>query len=381
MTKENYCVFIDKGARIKFRDTDDGLHAMSQPCCHMTRSYMPPEAKKWHKVSSADDVMNHDTLKFYREYFKNNDDLPKSCMACINQESKGLDSSRTRNNEIGYEGYDIAILDVMLGNSCNLACPFCSSQASSLIDKLSRKLSSDQRPLMWGPAQDSEKGSVKTPEMVTDILNKYKVHTLKVIGGEPFLKENWDQLSGVFDSENAKHLHLDVTSNGTILNDDILERMNKTKSAHLRLSVDSIGKNYEFIRWPHRWHKMDENLEYLRFNPYRNIHISVNNLVNIFSFEFLPEVEEYFSDVISVVGFSLEIKPVHHIQSYQNLPEHIIDDVRKKLKRPSFKKGLVRRDSVYSKEQIKKEFQVLLNQRKMKAEDVIGPMTREWLEL
>jgi molybdenum cofactor biosynthesis enzyme MoaA len=200
--------------------------------------------------------------------------------------------------------------------------------------------------------------------MVADILNKYKVHTLKLIGGEPFLKENWDKISEVISGNCGKDLHLDVTSNGTILNDEIFEKLSKTKSAHLRLSVDSIEKNYEFIRWPHKWSKMHKNLDYLRNKKFNNITMSVNNLVNIFNFEFLPE-----------------IKPTTHPQNYQNLPEHIIEYVRSRVKRDSLRKGLVKGNNNYTKDQIKKEFEVLLAQRKMKAEDVIGPMTREWLGL
>lgn len=381
--KPNYCTYIDKGARIRLSDTPDGLYSTVVPCCHMTQSFIPPNILKAQKVETAKDIFNHKTLTFYREYFKNNDDLPEPCTACINQESKGLESSRTKVNKKNFKEYDINVLDVILGNSCNLACPFCSSFASSLIDKLSNKLSKNERPMWWNPIPKtiSMAGSFGTSDIVADILNKYKVHTLKLIGGEPFLKENWDRISEVISSGAGKDLNLDVTSNGTILNDEIFERLSKTKSAHLRLSVDSIGKNYEFIRWPHKWGKMHNNLYYLRNNKFSNITMSVNNLVNIFNFEFLPEIEEYFLDVRNVVGYTIEIKPTTHPQNYQNLPEHIIEYVRSKVKNNSLRKGLVKGKNNYTKDQIKKEFTVLLAQRNMKAEDVVGPMTREWLGL
>lgn len=381
--KPNYCTYIDKGVRMRLSDTAGGVYGTVVPCCHMTQSFISPDILKSQKVESAEDVINHRTLTFYREYFKNNDDLPKPCTACINQESKELDSPRTSSNEKNFQEYDISVLDVILGNSCNLACPFCSSFASSLIDKLSNKLGKNEKPMWWKPIPKtiSMAGSSGTPDIVADILNKYKVHTLKLIGGEPFLKENWDKISEVISSRAGKDLHLDVTSNGTILNEEIFSKLSKTKSAHLRLSVDSIEKNYEFIRWPHKWSKMHKNLDYLRNNKFKNITISVNNLVNIFNFEFLPEIEEYFLDVRNVVGYTIEIKPTTHPQNYQNLPEHIIEYVRSKVKNNSLRKGLVKGNNNYTKDQIKKEFTVLLAQRNMKAEDVIGPMTREWLGL
>lgn len=381
--KPNYCTYIEKGVRMRLFDTQEGVRGAVVPCCHMTQLFIPPDVLETVKVESAEDVFNHKTLTFYKEYFKSNDDLPKACTACINQESKGLESPRTLSNGNNFQEYDIGILDVILGNSCNLACPFCSSFASSLIDKLSNKLNENERPISWRPIPKtiSMAGSFKTPVIVADILNKYKVHTLKLIGGEPFLKENWDRISDVISSDACKDLHLDVTTNGTILNDEIFEKLSKTKSAHLRISVDSIGKNYEFIRWPHKWSKMHNNLDYLRNNKFKNITISVNNLVNIFNFEFLPEIEEYFLDVKSVVGYTIEIKPTHHAQNYQNLPEHIIEYVKGRVRKDSLRKGLVKGNNNYTRDQIKQEFMVLLAQRNMKAEDVIGPMTREWLGL
>lgn len=377
----NYCDYITRGVRVKLFDTEDGVYATAIPCCHMTGSFIPIDIKKAQKINSTEDIFNHKTLLYFREYFENNEDLPKPCTACANQENKGIESPRNIINKRNYSGYDINILDVLLGNSCNLACPFCTSQASSLIDKLSKKLSENERPMTWIPADQHDTGSVKTSDIVADILIKYKVHTLKLIGGEPLLKENWDKISTVLNSGVCKDMHLDVTTNGTILNDEIFERMSKTKSAHLRLSIDSIGANYEFIRWPHKWNKMHKNLDYLRNGKYNNVKVIVSNLVNIFNFEFLPEIEEYFLDVKNSVGYSIELKPSTHLHNYQNLPEHIIEHVRKNTKNYKLKNGLVKGNNNYTKEMIKREFDVLLAQRNMKAEDVIGPMTREWLGL
>ena len=355
MKKDNYCNYVDKGIRIKLFDHQGELYAIIKPCCHITSNYMPQEYKAPVKINTVDDLLKNKSLKYFRKYFKRNNDLPPACIACTNYESKGLRSPRNKINETDYSEYDINKLDVVLGNSCNLACPFCSSYASSLIDKLSSKLTPNERPQSWIPLKDvTHKGSYRTADLIAEVLDKYKVHTLKLIGGEPFLKENWDKISEVIDTNKCKDLHLEVTTNGTILNDEIFNRLSKTKHAHLRLSVDSIGPNYEFIRWPHKWNKMDKNLDYLRNNNQSNIHISVSNLVNIFNFEYLPEIEEYFLDVKNVVGYSTEIKPITHLMNYQNLPEHIIESIKSRIKSKNLKQALVKGNNNYSKEIIKK---------------------------
>lgn len=380
--KKNYCAYVEKGIRIKLFEYNNDIYADIKPCCHITAQYIPQDIKKPVLINSAVDIFKSRPLKYFRKYFKRNNDLPLACIACDNHERKSLQSPREKINKLDYTDYDINKLDVVLGNSCNLACPFCSSYASSLIDKLSNKLSTNERPQSWIPlVNERSRGTNKTADVIKDLLSTYKVHTLKLIGGEPFLKENWDKIAEVIDTGRCKDMHLEVTTNGTILNDEIFSRLSKTKHAHLRISVDSIDSNYEFIRWPHKWDKMHKNLDYLRNNTYENIHISVSNLVNIFNFEYLPKIEEYFLDVKNVVGYSTEIKPDTHLMNYQNLPEHIIESVKDRIKSKNLKQALVKGNNNYSKEILKKEFEVLIAQRKMSAEDVIGPMTREWLGL
>lgn len=380
--KNNYCGYVEKGVRLKLYDFSDGIYAYIKPCCHITHEMIPLEISKPVKINSAKDIMNLMPMQYYRDYFANNDNLHPACIGCTNYEQKGINSPRNKINNNNFDGYDINKLDVVLGNSCNLACPFCTSYASSLIDKLSNKLDKENRPESWIPLKNIySSGSNKTAAVIAEILQTHRVHTLKLIGGEPFLKENWDKIAEVIDQEYCSELHLEITTNGTIINDEIMDRLNKTKSAHLRISVDSIGSNYEFIRWPHTWKKMDKNLTYLKNNKQNNVHISVSNLVNIFNFEFLPEIEAYFKDVKDLVGYSVEIKPITHLMNYQNLPDNIINSVKDKIQSSNLKKSLTISTNKRDYNEIKREFEILLNQRNMKTDNVIGPLTREWLNL
>ena len=383
--KANHCGFVEKGVRIRLYDYPDGLYANLKPCCHLNHELIPSHISQSVKIDSPKDIMQLMPLEYFREYFRTNDDLHPACLACKNYEDKGIDSPRIKlNQKTEYDNYDINKLDVVLGNDCNLACPFCSSNVSSLIHKLSSSLEKENRPESWIPLTNlTLAGSKNTSNIVAEILKHYKVHTLKLLGGEPFLKENWDKIADVIDQDYGKDLRLEVTTNGTILNDEIMSRLSKTKKAHLRISIDSVGNNYQFIRWPHSWKKMNKNIEYLKNNAhkYENISISVANLVNIFNFEFLPEIEEYFWDVRHLVSYSCEIKPATHLQNYQNLPDHIINKIKGQLKSTELCNTLKTASFNHSKESLKREFDVLLAQRKMKAVDVIGPMTREYFGL
>lgn len=377
--KNNYCAYVDKGIRLKLFDKIDGTYANIKPCCHLDYRLIPQDIDKHIKIESAKDIMNVMPLRYFRDFFESNNNLHPACLACNNYENKNLESPRIYVNKLNYSGYDINRLDVVLGNSCNLACPFCSSYASSLIDKLSNKLDTNDRPQSWIPLNNiiDATGSQKTAEIISEILKNYKVHTLKLIGGEPFLKENWNKIAEVIDKDYCRDLHLEITTNGTVLNDEIFSRFNKIKNVQLGISIDSIGSNYEFIRWPHTWKKMESNIEYLKTTIpfYNNVNVNVSNLVNIFNFEFLPEIENYFWNYRDIVDYSLEIKPSTHLMNYQNLPEHIINTVKNKIQTDNLRNAISIGTNNYSKEQLKHEFDVLLAQRNMKASDVIGPMT------
>ena len=126
---------------------------------------------------------------------------------------------------------------------------------------------------------------------------------------------------------------------------------------------------------------MYSNLNYLNNKDLKNINIRIFNLVNIFNFEYLPQIEKLHSKLKYPISWSCEIQPITHLQNYQNLPEHIIDYVKSQIKTSSLQKALLPLDHNHSKESLKKEFEVLLTQRNMKAKDVIGPMTREYFKL
>lgn len=378
----NKCMYVEKGVRTVFYNHNNQTYVYAKPCCMMTYDQIPKEYSKPFKLESIKDLMSLEPLVYYRKYFDTHTQLPPACEICINHESKNLQSPRLNINQVDFTDYDINRLDILIGRSCNLACAFCSSESSSLIDKLARTHNAENLPVSWKPISDSFwPVSENTSNIVAEILKNYKVHTIKIIGGEPFLKENWNNIFKIIDDGYTKDTNFIITTNGTVLNNNILLNLQKNNHTHLSISVDSIGKNYEFIRWPHSWKKIDKRLKYLRDNTFENIHFNISVLINIFNFEFLPEIEKYLSEITPNVKYTVNITPFTHLMNYKNLPSHIIDYVSDNLISKDLKKILVNTHTPAAKEKIQREFKVLLAQRNMKAYEVIGPMTREYFEL
>jgi sulfatase maturation enzyme AslB (radical SAM superfamily) len=375
------CSYVEKGIRLKLFSKNNELYLFSKPCCHMLHDELAPIAQQKLNMKLIDvkDIMSLPSLQYYRNYFKNNDTLPPACVKCSNIESQGLNSPRIIQNKLNYQEYDIARLDVVLSNLCNLACPFCSSHASSLIDKLSLTL--DEKPENWIPLKNShdfeQPKAQNTSEIIAEILSNHRVHTLKLLGGEPFLKENWCKISDEINNGSYTNLNINITTNGTVINNSIIKTLQKVKHVELLISIDSIGKNYDFIRWPHKWERMQRNLDILYKANLPNTNIVVSILVNIFNFELLPEIEKHFPNA----SYQCEIQPESSLQNFRLLPDVIINKIKSQIKSKNLKEALFPLEHNVSKNKIRREFEVLLKQRKMNASDVIGPLTRKYYEL
>ena len=386
--KSNYCAYVDKGLRLSFMSMNGKAGVRTTPCCHLLSKNIPG-VEKFIKVESTDSIVNHPMRQYFKDYFMNNADLHPFCAACKHKESNGVSSERQKYNNLEKRiseenfAYDFLKLDVIIGNTCNLACPFCSQASSSLIDTISSNFNKKDLPYHWKNDTESAKSDPKVVgETCAELLKKYKIYSFKIVGGEPFLKENWEPIGQVLDCDYGRELHLEVTTNGSILNRNVLERISKTKTAFLRISVDSIGNNYNFIRWPHKWKKMQNNLFYLRDNLPNNVDYKISVLVNVFNFEILPDIEDFFTKNNLKFSLDFTLKPFESPLQWFNMPVEIKHKVYTKIKDKEAK-YLIYADwdqcNLSDLQTIKNNAEFYLEQRNMKSQNVLGPLTREWL--
>lgn len=381
--KSNYCPYVYKGLRIAFREKYGVLYNYSKPCCHVISESFPNIIEEHH----VDNILQTQNLKYFQGYFDNNDDLPPACLTCQKLEDAGQISHRTRAINIEDDYYDIHRFDIVIGNSCNLACPFCSSHTSSLINVLSNKHLGEHVPEMWQPRTKIHDASFENvEEAIFDILSKYKCQTIKVIGGEPFLKENWAVFEKLLENNKLKESILEITTNGTIVNGRLLESLAKTKTTIIRTSIDSVGKNYDFIRWPYTFDKIFKNMKYIADNKADNIEVRLSSLVNVINFEHLPDIEEYLTPHQQAngdftVSYETFIKPAGQSMDWRYLSQEIVDDVCSKLKNKKLV-NLIKNESLFiNKENTTRTLKFLLKQRNMEAEEVFKSATREHFNL
>jgi sulfatase maturation enzyme AslB (radical SAM superfamily) len=384
----NYCAYVDKGLRLTFHpDQNNQLLTNVRPCCNTHKALIPQDQYKHIKVD-VQSILKHPTREYYQKWFKENPShLHPSCINCTNLEKAMVDSPRTvinRQSKDDKTDFDFLRLDLDLSNVCNLACVFCNGNTSSLIETVSAKYQKAELPEHWNTYIDKQPKNADITNLTADILRNYKVKSIHIKGGEPLLIENWKPIEKVLDEIDCSQLELQITTNGTVMNDEIIRRLSKTKQARIRISTDGIHKNYEFIRWPHTWKKMEENLDFIFSHRSKVLDVKISLLVNLYNFEYLPQIEEFFHKKKWKYMLTFGIKPDNSVLNCMNLPNWLIDKVHGQLKNPDTSSTLtsirmnksVKRDLV----DIANDTKFYLAQRKMKAVDVIGPMTLEYLE-
>lgn len=381
--KKNYCPYVHKGLRIAFKQSNQVLLSSTKPCCHIVTENFPDTLEPF----AVENLLSTQNMQYFQNYFDNNNDLPPACVSCIKLEAVNETSHRLRAIKNEEDLFDIYKLDIVLGNYCNLACPFCSSHASSLINSLSHKHKNEHLPEMWKPRNSNNDPTNSSIEKsINDILKKYKCQSIKIIGGEPFLAEHWNIFEQLLNQDVLKDSILEITTNGTIINQKILNSLSKTKKTILRISVDSIDLNYNFIRWPYTFDKIFKNMKFLAENKNDNIHVRLSALINVINFEYLPDLENYLEVYKNpqedfLISYETLVKPEGQSMDWRYLSQEIVDDVCSKLKNKNLV-DLIKNESLFvNKENTTNTLKFLLKQRNMKAEDVFKPATQRHFNL
>ncbi|MDP5238219.1 twitch domain-containing radical SAM protein [Uliginosibacterium sp. 31-16] len=172
-----------------------------------------------------------------------------------------------------------------MGTACNLKCRTCSSISSSKIasDPVNRKWeeSGNFNTELIGPngytliqlPEDHPRDPVRfgtqrawyeDDKFLFDELlaQPEKIRCLHVIGGEPLAVKKFLPVIQHLKNKGApRNTTIAITTNGTILNKPLIEAMEGFGLTSVSLSFDGIGDQFEYIRYPGKWHDFVSNLD------------------------------------------------------------------------------------------------------------------------
>lgn len=246
-----------------------------------------------------------------------NNNIPKSCTRCFNEESKGIVSKRIwetgtwvrdgldvrslidKTEVNGVVPEKLVYLDLRLGHTCNLKCVMCSPHDSSqwvtehkkiypifTERSLKEQMNWDQSsfnnvwyesPSFWG-------------ELYEQIPNIKQVY---FAGGEPLMiKEHKRFLEEIINRGYNKEITLRYNSNGLFVSEEIIDLWSKFKLVKFNFSIDAIGQRNYYIRYPTDWDIVVCNLQRLDNTP-DNIQVNIAVAVQILNIKHLPEFAKW----------------------------------------------------------------------------------------
>ena len=244
---------------------------------------------------------------------------PSQCASCWKEEASGIKSHRQIENymwekKFGLEQLEALVanthpdgavdhnpltLDLRLSNLCNLQCVMCRPRDSSkwLADskKLSESLISVHAKSDWQHKASSISNTdmfdwferLETQQALEEFLDD--IRHIIFGGGEPLLIKEHDRfIRRLVESGNSKKISLRYHTNGTQLNEEIIELWSHFEQVELLISLDDWGPRNEYVRYPAKWDTIKRNLDRLDTTP-DNIVVNMLASIHAMNIYTLPE--------------------------------------------------------------------------------------------
>lgn len=255
---------------------------------------------------------------------------PESCKNCWMNEDVGNESMRTRKNkenpkclqsirEHKFSLVQPTSVDIKFGNKCNLKCRICSPSSSSFwleeyediygkntIPRLRTKQNPKVQQL------DKTVGWTASAEAVWTDLGHWlpNIQDVELYGGEPFLnKDMYALLEKSVVEGVAKKQKLHFNTNGTIYSSRLFEELfPEFQEVSMSLSLDGIGEQFEYQRFPAKWSTVLSNYEKM---VKANVQLTICISVSALNFYYLPEYLEFWKKKNARIHLNEVTKPYY----------------------------------------------------------------------
>lgn len=312
MKSKLYCPLLDSGF--------DQRHNTS--CCHIKLKNRPSNAGAY--FSSLE----------YASIKKDFENGIKSsyCNTCWEMEDAGGVSKRTitirREKQLGISPNTekVIYLTLFIGNKCNLYCRTCHSFSSTGFIKEEKWINQNYN-------FDLPVTGVQLFDYSQLDFDISQIRYIEVLGGEPLYDtSHFEYLDKFIETGVSKNIEITYATNATMtLTTEIKSRLDKFLKVNLLLSIDAVGKEFEYIRTGSNWNITHNNIkQYIDFKNYADIFITVHPTISILNCTSLESLYQYFQNLNIFEGNIIFVeKPEHY--SLNAIPEDkkqlIIDNV------------------------------------------------------
>ncbi len=225
-----------------------------------------------------------------------NKEFPNNCAGCYFQEKDRATSFENISSRLYYakelgphidnklidkkDNFDLRHVDLRWTNHCNQACVYCYPEYSS----------------KWA----TELGkTIKSNKQAKDQVKKYvfknikKLKNIYLAGGEPMLmNDNKEFLTLLL--EHNPDVHIRVNTNLSSTKTGVFQLLCKFKNVHWTVSIESMDKEYEYIRYHGSWKDFIKNLKHIQTLNHK---ISFNMLYFILNYKSIFDCIDYFKSI------------------------------------------------------------------------------------
>lgn len=282
---------------LAFGSMSMGLKGELRPCCGIVPEHFPDNS-----VLGNDHItqkVNHEKLRELRRDLINGVWHP-ACYSCRDNEARGSYSMRmiwnkTIDNAPMTEFMnpnDVKFLDLSVGNKCNSKCMTCGPGVSDFwIEEYAHI--NNTIPIF-------QQSVVLTDDLVNELVDSFRnVEYINFIGGEPLMLDEHTQfLKFLVDKGLSKQITIGYVTNLTMISESLIELWGSFKNVGASISIDGHGKVNEYIRYPIKFAKVEQNLKrYMDLISENKFGMNLSATISIFNINEFADLLEFFLDM------------------------------------------------------------------------------------
>ena len=308
-------------------------------CC-MSSQRLEIDGNRYIKDNSLEEFWNCDQIKEIRHALTNGKYHP-NCELCWIEEKADRRSKRIRDN-IEHKNLlknDLSqpqILDLKLGNKCNIACRTCGSHSSTGWLKEELFFSDDQYKKELTKQTDNVSKCFSSESSLWKTLDKWlpNINHFDFYGGEPMIiQDHWEIIKKSVELGYSKNQKLHYNTNGTVFRTKYLEWFKEFRWVDIQFSIDGIEDRFEFMRYPAKWDRVLRHVKkYMEFrnNNLQKISAGVCLTISNFNIYYIDEVINFFENLGIGVYLNLVHWPDH--QNITCIPTDVKQMIEKKVR-------------------------------------------------
>jgi hypothetical protein len=283
-----------------------GMNVMSNgiltSCCAISDSYVLDKNKN----GSLIERLNQNNMVRVRTQLKNGV-WPSECSSCKLSEEISNSSLRTtfndylkhrnivENTNTILKFSDVQTLHLSVGNKCNSKCLTCNPGSSSLWK--------DEWQSIWNvPVANTSDSPLENPRLVNELVGGFTdVKKITFLGGEPTINDSHvDYLRKLIINGRSREIDLGYVTNLTGIDDTLLEIWSNFRKISLNVSIDAYGEKNDYIRYPIKWSKIENNLhKFLELTSKDKISLTLSLTPSAFNCIHLDEMFMFWDQLLT----------------------------------------------------------------------------------